>query len=115
MRVNEDYPTWNVATQLDDPQSVHAFWTKALQLRKEYKVLIYGDFKHLTPKHEQVFAHRRSYKSHIASHLPSHEEYSGFKLVFGNYSEEQGEILNAAEVALRPYEGRVYTISNQEA
>ncbi|KAJ6451019.1 hypothetical protein C8R45DRAFT_848634, partial [Mycena sanguinolenta] len=87
---------------------------------------IYGDFKHLTPEHEQVFAYRRSYKgrlalimlnfaaSHIAFHLPSHEEYSGFKFVFGNYSEEQGEILNAAEVALRPYEGRVY-ISNQEA
>ncbi|KAJ6472091.1 glycoside hydrolase family 13 protein [Mycena sanguinolenta] len=126
MRVNDDYPTWNVAAQLDDPQSVHAFWTKALQLRKEYKVLIYGDFKHLTPEHEQVFAYRRSYKgrlalimlnftaSHIAFHLPSHEEYSGFKFVFGNYREEQGEILNAAEVALRPYEGRVY-ISNQEA
>ncbi|KAJ6451070.1 hypothetical protein C8R45DRAFT_946469 [Mycena sanguinolenta] len=52
----------------------------------------------------------------IAFHLLSHEEYSGFKfkLVFGNYSKEQEEIFNAAEVTLRPYEGRVY-MSNQEA
>ncbi|KAJ6451040.1 hypothetical protein C8R45DRAFT_1113769 [Mycena sanguinolenta] len=77
---------------------MHAFWTKALQLRKEYKVLIYGDFKHLT--RNTVTSNR------IAFHLPSH--YSGFKLVFGNYSEEQGEILNAAEVALWPYEGGEY-------
>ncbi|KAJ6451048.1 glycoside hydrolase superfamily, partial [Mycena sanguinolenta] len=40
MRVNDDYHTWNVAAQLDDPQSVHAFWTKALQFRKEHKVLV---------------------------------------------------------------------------
>ncbi|KAJ7237909.1 glycoside hydrolase family 13 protein [Mycena haematopus] len=125
MRVNDDYPTWNAAAQLDDPQSVHAFWTNALRLRKEHKVLIYGDFQHLDPQHEEVFAYMRAYKgrhalitlnftdSDVVFRLPSREGYSGgFKLVFGNYhAQDKGEIPNLShggDVALRAYEGRIY-------
>ncbi|KAF7345695.1 Glycoside hydrolase family 13 protein [Mycena venus] len=134
MRVNDDYPSWNAAAQLDDPQSVHAFWKRALRLRKEHKVLIYGDFQHLAPQHEEVFAYLRAYKGRralvvlnfterdISFRLPS-EGYSGFKLVFGNYYTEDevtcvasGETFNPSlgdKVALRGYEGRVY-ISDAE-
>jgi glycosidase len=40
MRVNEDYETWNAASQVDDERSVRAFWKRALQLRKDHKVLV---------------------------------------------------------------------------
>jgi alpha-glucosidase len=40
MRVNEDYETWNAAAQVDDEKSVRAFWKRALQLRKDHKVLV---------------------------------------------------------------------------
>ncbi|KAF7345697.1 Glycoside hydrolase family 13 protein [Mycena venus] len=130
MRVNDDYPSWNAAAQLDDPQSVHAFWKRALRLRKEHKVLIYGDFQHLAPQHAEAFAYLRAYKGRralvvlnfterdISFHLPLGEGYSGFKLVFGNYYTEDEvtcvasvETFNPSlgdKVALRGYEGRVY-------
>lgn len=40
MRVNEDYEKWNVATQLANETSVHAFWKRALAIRKQYEVLV---------------------------------------------------------------------------
>ena len=40
MRVNEDYKTWNAEAQCEDLQSVHAFYKKALQLRKKLDVLV---------------------------------------------------------------------------
>lgn len=40
MRVNDDYPTWNAAAQLDDAGSVRAFWKRALRLRKDHKALV---------------------------------------------------------------------------
>lgn len=43
MRVHNDYKEgWNVAAQLDDPNSVFSFWQKLLKLRKEYEALVYG-------------------------------------------------------------------------
>jgi glycosidase len=43
MQVHDDYKEgWNVASQVDDPDSVWSFWRKMLKLRKEYEALIYG-------------------------------------------------------------------------
>ena len=43
MRVHDDYKTWNVAAQEKDSESVLAFWTKMLKIRKQYEALIYGE------------------------------------------------------------------------
>lgn len=40
MRVNEDYETWNAEKQVGDGNSVHAFWKKLLEIRKEHTVLV---------------------------------------------------------------------------
>ena len=42
MRVHDDYKEWNVAAQQKDGNSVLAFWTKMLKIRKQYEALIYG-------------------------------------------------------------------------
>jgi glycosidase len=50
MRVHDDYKEgWNVAAQVDDPNSVFSFWQKLLKLRKEYEALVYGN-PHLSPR-----------------------------------------------------------------
>ncbi|KAJ4163109.1 hypothetical protein NW754_014532 [Fusarium falciforme] len=46
----------NVASQLDDPGSVLAFWKKALRFRQEFAdLLVYGDYKVLRPEDPDVF------------------------------------------------------------
>ena len=42
MRVNDDYKSWNVASQAGDPQSVHSFWKRALRIRKIHPVLVFS-------------------------------------------------------------------------
>ena len=40
MRVNDDYPSWNVAVQQGDEDSVLSFWKKMLKIRKANDVLV---------------------------------------------------------------------------
>lgn len=45
MTVNKDYAEWNVASQVDDPQSVLAYWKVMLALRKQHSDLfVYGKY-----------------------------------------------------------------------
>lgn len=44
MKVHDDYKEgWNVAAQVDKPDSVFSFWQKMLQFRKKYEALVYGE------------------------------------------------------------------------
>ena len=43
MRVNDDYPIWDVAAQMNDDDSVLSFWKKLLKLRKSHDVLVRND------------------------------------------------------------------------
>ncbi|AEO57204.1 glycoside hydrolase family 13 protein [Thermothelomyces thermophilus ATCC 42464] len=46
----------NVASQLNDPDSVLAFWRKMLRFRQAYAhLLVYGDFKDLRPDDKNLF------------------------------------------------------------
>ncbi|RYP21440.1 hypothetical protein DL765_002230 [Monosporascus sp. GIB2] len=46
----------NVASQLNDPQSVLQFWKKMLRFRQEFAdLLIYGDYKVLRPEEPEIF------------------------------------------------------------
>lgn len=45
----QDYPVWNVASQLEDPESIMAYWKKMIALRKEYPDLfVYGSYTPLS-------------------------------------------------------------------
>ncbi|KAK9485368.1 glycoside hydrolase superfamily [Lipomyces starkeyi] len=49
MTINKDYREWNVASQLDDPESVLAYWKQMLALRKQYTDLfVYGSYSPLS-------------------------------------------------------------------
>jgi alpha-glucosidase len=46
----------NVASQLDDPDSVLAFWQRMLRFRRDNAhLLVYGDFKDLRPEDKSLF------------------------------------------------------------
>ncbi|KAG1808769.1 glycoside hydrolase family 13 protein [Suillus variegatus] len=119
MRVNDDYREWNAEQQIDDETSVHAFWKRALKVRKTHDVLIYGDFVMLLETHEQVFAYTRNYGSTSALVLLNFKEgkveidlgevvggVTGYTFALGNYENEA--IGLEEKVTLRDYEGRVY-------
>ncbi|KAF8882742.1 glycoside hydrolase family 13 protein [Gymnopilus junonius] len=119
MRVNEDYEKWNIAAQLADDSSVHAFWKQALRVRKQSELLIYGEFTDISEGHPSVFAYARTLnklKALILLNFTSHEVEFDLPrdaneeliLVLGNYEKEGVLTAESKVTLLRGYEGRLY-------
>ena len=60
--VNPNTSRINAASQVDDPDSIFAYYKALIRLRKEYDVFAYGDFAPVDQKHPSVLAYRREYK-----------------------------------------------------
>ena len=60
MRVNDNYPQINAASQVKDPESVYHTYRMALEKRKEHKdIFVYGDFDLVDEDNDKVFAYKR--------------------------------------------------------
>lgn len=126
MRVNDDYKNVNVAAQISGasaPTSVHAFWKRSLEYRKQNKDLyVYGDFELVSPENDkhaaEIVAYRRWSKDHAVLVVLnfSGEEIEwdlvdGLKVdrwVAGNYGDETlGRKSKSTSVLLKPWEGLI--------
>ena len=108
--VNPNTSRINAASQVDDPDSIFAYYKSLIRLRKEYDVFAYGDFAPVDQKHPSVLAYRREYKGQSLLcvnnfyragcrwHCPVSLE--GYRILLSNY----GDSAPAADWALRPYE-----------
>lgn len=108
--VNPNTSRINAASQVDDPDSIFAYYKALIRLRKEYDVFAYGDFAPVDQKHPSVLAYRRKYKGQSLLcvnnfyragcrwHCPVSLE--GYRILLSNY----GDSAPAADWALRPYE-----------
>ena len=57
--VNSNYTTVNVAAEEKDSNSCLNYFKKAVQLRKNYKVLVYGKYELLDKANEHIYAYTR--------------------------------------------------------
>ncbi len=108
--VNPNTSRINAASQVDDPDSIFAYYKALIRLRKEYDVFAYGDFAPVDQKHPSVLAYRREYKGQSLLcvnnfyraacnwHCPVPLE--GYRVLLSNYSDSTP----SADWALRPYE-----------
>ncbi|MDO5416481.1 MAG: alpha-glucosidase [Lachnospiraceae bacterium] len=58
--VNPNYREINAAKQMEDEDSIFRFYQKLIRLRKEYPVLVHGDFRMLTEEEGKLIAFTRS-------------------------------------------------------
>ncbi|PGH12203.1 hypothetical protein AJ80_06823 [Polytolypa hystricis UAMH7299] len=78
--VNDDFKTWNAASQVTNPDSIFAYWKQVLRLRKEKAdIFVYGDYTLIDGENENIFAYTRSFGSMTA-------------LVIANFSSSEGNI-----------------------
>ena len=108
--VNPNTSRINAASQVDDPDSIFAYYKALILLRKEYDVFAYGDFAPVDQKHPSVLAYRREYKGQSLLcvnnfyragcrwHCPMSLE--GYRVLLSNY----GDSSPSADWTLRPYE-----------
>lgn len=59
--VNPNYVQLNAKAELADPESVFHYYRKLIALRKNYPVIVYGDFRLRMEESEDVFAYQRTY------------------------------------------------------
>jgi alpha-glucosidase len=117
MKMNPNYKEINVAQQMKNPDSIYHFYKKMIRLRKQYEVLVYGDYQLHLPDHPAVFAYTRTLNDQSALVLCNFKQgefdisldtiqIPQSQLILANY--QDAEISFATKLTLRPYETRVY-------
>jgi len=114
MRVNDNYKEINVASQVNDPNSLFSFWQQSLSVRKENKdLLIYGSFKILDRENQKVFTYVKEAAGQKAYVVLN---FTPESLKFENLDGGKLELLHSNvkvedESTLGPYEGRLYLVN----
>jgi len=117
MKVNPNHTYINVEKALEDPASIWYTYKALIALRKEHPVMVYGDYQPVMEEYQNVVAYTREYAGekwlmvfNVQPFMQTVEFPAGLnverrRLLMGNYA----SIDEAAR--LKPYEGRIYCIS----
>jgi oligo-1,6-glucosidase len=120
IKANPNYPQINVARDRAAADSIFAYYQQLIRLRKLHPVIVYGSYDLFLADHPQIYAFTRtlsderlliilnfSAEAPIFS-LPAGIDAAGAALLVSNYP--VGEVEYIGEIALRPYEARVYRL-----
>ncbi|MCD8185395.1 MAG: alpha-glucosidase C-terminal domain-containing protein, partial [Rikenellaceae bacterium] len=117
--VNPNYPTVNVQSEEDRPDSALNYFRRMRELRRASPALNYGRFELICPDDPQVFAYRRLDRGETMVVLlnfsdrdvifDSGMEFRNSRLVLSNYPEAGCPVLGQ-KMSLRPYEALVYQL-----
>ena len=106
--VNPNYTKINAKEQMARENSVFNYYKKLIALRKEYEIIVYGDYNLLLPEDEDLFVYERSLdgkKLLVACNFSENEREFDFdtvkngKILTNNY--EEFSLINKK---LRPFE-----------
>ena len=109
--VNPNYTKINAKEQMARENSVFNYYKKLIALRKEYEIIVYGDYNLLLPEDEDLFVYERSLdgkKFLVACNFSENEREFDFdivkngKILTNNYEE-----FNLINKKLRPFEAVV--------
>ena len=116
LKVNKNYKTINAAAQVNDPDSVFAYYKKLIALRHTNDVMVNGVYDVLLPEHPQIYAYTRTLgdkKLLVICNYADHETkipeelqekiHAAKDILIQNYKDTE-------ESTLRPYEAIVYEI-----
>lgn len=114
LQVNKNYKTINAAAQVNDPDSVFAYYKKLIALRHTNEVMVNGVYDVLIPDHPQIYAYTRTLgdkqllvlcnDSDTNAAIPAELQekiYAAKNILIQNYKDTD-------ESTLRPYEAVVY-------
>lgn len=111
MAVNPNYTKINAKEQVARENSVFNYYKKLISLRKEYEIIVYGDYNLLLPEDSDLFVYERSLDAQkllVACNFSEKEREFDFdtlkngKILINNYEE-----FNLNNKKLRPFEAVV--------
>ena len=114
LQVNKNYKTINAAAQVNDPDSVFAYYKKLIALRHTNEVMVNGVYDVLIPDHPQIYAYTRTLgdkqllvlcndsEKEVGVPTEIEEKIAGAQgILIQNYKDVKAGVL-------RPYEAVVY-------
>jgi len=111
INVNPNYKDINVEAAMGDVHSVYWFYRELLRLRKESKVLQYGEWKEYEPSSPDLYIYTRRLDDREMRVVLNHTDreigldsqmIEGYNYIFGNYE-------GRSEMVMHPWECRLYT------
>lgn len=122
--VNPNYRTINVAAQQHDPDSILSYYKRLIRLRKEYPVIVSGDFIPLDPDSETAYCYMRTYRGEtllvLCSFSKEEQEIalpvqcqnrSAKLLITNEKNTADDDVQTEGTVLLKPYEAQVLLFS----
>lgn len=119
MPVNPNYKMINAAAQIGDEDSIYNYYRKLITLRKEYPVIIKGDFEPEEEDNDAVFIYSRHWQEQILwvacnftnriqviQNPLSHTGCRNWKMLCSNYGQSIDD-LKPCQIELQPYEAIV--------
>lgn len=117
MKVNPNYKHINVASQLEDKNSILQFYKDMIVLKKSNQVFTYGGYDLLMPEDKNIFSYKRELDGVIAiimtnlstdtvTWVEEDMMITSSDLMLANHDVVSHDATNTIE--LKPYEARVY-------
>ena len=119
LKVNPNYKKLNVAVQDKDPNSVLNYFRKAVKLRKQLPVLVYGKYQLLDKENDKVYAYTRTLdknkvlvvlnfsKSHTTFNIPRNTGTPGQVLI----NNLKDITLQQSSIKLQPYQAVIIRLN----
>lgn len=121
IKVAANYQDINVERALQEDDSVFYHYQKLIRLRKQYRIIVDGDYQLLLADHPNIFAYTRNgekekllvinnfYGTETSFQLPKDIEIDDFtsEILISNYHDSNQDFKN---INLRPYESIVYNL-----
>jgi len=127
LKVNPNYQKINAQAAVADKNSVFHFFKRALEVKQEHKVSVYGDYDILAKEHEYLRVHQNRRQRADSCCCKLLGNFSGFHvepardlrlkgksatLLLGNYGDAPAEVNVDGNLAVRPWEVRVSKMKN---
>lgn len=110
--VNPNYKEINAREQMSRPDSVFCYYQKLIALRRQYGIIVYGDYELLLPESEELYVYMRTFGKEklltvcsftdrtAAYEIPEALKGRSGKILISNYGREAVQ----DTMALAPYE-----------
>lgn len=115
--VNPNYVTINAEETVRNPESIYHYYQDLIRLRKQHKIIVYGDYRPVCEEHPEVYAYTRQYQGQMllvllnffadptAIDIPQECIPVNSRCLIGNYEDSPA---CGAHVALRAFEAVVF-------
>ena len=110
LKITPDYRRYNAEDEMQNPDSVFAFYKKAIELRKTHKALVYGEFRRATGIPAPLYCYYREYNGELyyvelnlgRKPLAHPIDVGNMQLLLSTRTDKGDN--------LRPFEGNIYKV-----